>query len=268
MLAQQMMGRAMRPNLDIPKKYFIKLAAAGMGYHVTNFMTCVLSLTRYEIYSTFTGKVGKLPVLIPAIKTKNKGRGKNNKTTKLDFYNDFLDIHLDIDLWENFNTKANEIFADYTAIELDDFLSSALGMKRPNNYWQDLGKEGCHKEALKYTNHTDFSNLSGGCVMASREMGWYEEITSHMKSKRPRNWYKDKEQNRAVALQHPTRSKWASGKNGAQVGYEWARKQYNEDGTTWVEEFFPNAEKTGLKKGQIRGGGWKKGGNNFTLNMK
>jgi len=270
MLVQQMMGRSMRPNSEISKKYFIKLASAGMGYHVTNFMTCVLALTRYEVYSTFTGKMGKLPVLVPTIKTQSKRKNKNNnETTKLHFYNDFLDIHLDIDLWTNFNTKANETFADFTAIELDDFFSSALGMKRPNNYWQDLGKEGCHQEALKYTNHTDFNTQSGGCVQASKDMGWFNEITSHMKTKRPRGWYKDKEQNRAVALQYPTRSEWASGKNGAQTSYEWARKQKNEDGTTWVEEFFPDAGKTGLKKGQRRGGGWKKNNNNnFTLKTK
>jgi hypothetical protein len=276
MLTQQMMGRAMRPNSNIPKKYFIKLAAAGMGYHVTNFMTCVLALTRYEVYSTFTGKMGKLPVLIPTIKTKNKGRGKNNETTKLDFYNDFLNIHLDIDLWENFNTKANETFVDFTAIELDDFLSSMLGMKRPNNYWQDLGKEGCHQEALKYKNHTDFSNGSGGCAQASREMGWYDEITFHMRpKKRPRGWYKIKELNREVALQHPTRSLWANGKNGAQVGYEWARQQRNEDGTTWVEEFFPEPLKTGIKVGfkyseetKAKMRKPKNKTNNFTLKIK
>ncbi len=265
MLVQQMKGRAMRPNDTISKKYFIKVAAAGMGYHVTNFMTCVLSLCRTDIYSTFEGKMGKLPVLIPnddVNPNKNKKRkerlkGNNERTEKLNFYNEF-DVVLDIDLWTNFNSKGSDAFADYTAIELDDFLASTLGMKRSNGYWQEKGKEFCHKEALKYKTHTLFINQAGGCAQTCRDMGWYEEVTSHMKSKRPRGWYKDKEENRKVALQHATRSLWAVGKNGAQTGYEYARKQYNEDGTTWVEEFFPETEKTGLSKGQRRGGGWSK----------
>lgn len=264
MLVQQMMGRTMRPNDEISKKYFIKVAAGGMGYHVTNFMTCVLSLCRTDIYTTFTGKMGKLPVLIPndEVEDKPKKRKKRSqeikeRTEKLDFYREF-DVVLDIDLWTNFNSKGNDVLADYTAIELDDFLASTLGMKRSNGYWQEKGKEFCHKEALKYKTHTDFYVKSGGCASACKNMGWYEEVTSHMKSKRPRGWYKDKEENRKVALQYATRSLWASGKNGAQTGYEYARKQYNEDGTTWVEEFFPETEKTGLSKGQRRGGGWTK----------
>ena len=94
-----------------------------------------------------------------------------------------------------------------------------------------------------------------------------------MKTKRSRSWYKDKEQNREVALQHPTRSLWANGRNGAQSAYEWARKQKNEDGTTWVEEFFPEPLKTGIKTGfkyseetKIKMRKPKKSNNNFILN--
>lgn len=53
--------------------------------------------------------------------------------------------------------------------------------KKPNDFWDD--KEKCQKEALKYTNKTDFKKYSCMPYDYSRRNGWLDEICSHMKIK-------------------------------------------------------------------------------------
>ena len=54
-------------------------------------------------------------------------------------------------------------------------------LKSPRGYWT---KERVLREASKYKLRSDFQKGSRGAYDRARDMGWLDEVCSHMKSKR------------------------------------------------------------------------------------
>lgn len=163
--------------------------------------------------------IDNILILSRKYKTRNDFRVNDNKAYSQAALRGILDIvcsHMDFKHWTyddckiealKYNTRSEFRFNAKSAYSKANHMGWVNGLcshmilgRKPNNYWD---KERCHKEALKYTRRTIFKY--GSCVAYNKasEMGWIDEICSHMSflKRHPRKYW-DKERCQIIAKKY------------------------------------------------------------------